>query len=78
MFIKMCLQGADGLLAGANVLSRPAEEFGNDVSTVNVVLHLSLLFVPATLLALNKKSSSALKVNVVHVSVRFEFCLALL
>jgi hypothetical protein len=30
------------------VLLRPAEEFGNDVSTVNLLLRLSLLFVPAT------------------------------
>jgi hypothetical protein len=39
----MWFQGADGLLAGASVLSRPAEEFGNDVSIVNVLLHLSFI-----------------------------------
>jgi hypothetical protein len=34
----MWFQGADGLIAGASVLTRPAEEFDNDVSTANNLL----------------------------------------
>lgn len=31
-------QGADGLLQGASLLSRPAEEFGNDVGSVMIII----------------------------------------
>lgn len=54
MCIKTWFQGADELLAGASVLSRPAEEFGNDVSIVNILKHISFI---RTLLHINKSLS---------------------
>jgi hypothetical protein len=39
----LCLQGAAELSAGAGLLSRPADEYGNDAS-INSYLYLSILF----------------------------------
>jgi hypothetical protein len=47
----------DELAAGASVLSRPAEEFGNDVSTTNIFLYLCHFLDHGTHLNINNNNS---------------------